>query len=71
METPFGPLVAYGPREEKYDEARLQGALEVLEQLRACRRRLDELDMPLPAAHADMAVQTLKQLLGSQLRQRR
>ena len=43
-----------------FDTAKIDALLPVMQQLRGCRRSLDDLDHSLAAAYVDMAVQLLK-----------
>lgn len=54
--SPLGPTE--GPTEAP-DPARRAAAAELVACLEACRSRLDQLNLPLAAAHVDMAVHAL------------
>ena len=59
--APPAPVTKALPRHKWKDPETLAVMAKVLDELRASRAALDALDLPLPAAHVDMAVQALNQ----------
>lgn len=60
---PFGPLARRRDAAAQ-DPARAAVLADLLRRLEDCRRQLDERDLPLAAAHVDMAVHVLAEAVA-------